>query len=68
VTGDIENDFTRSANLRQEILDQLRAPADSRDVEAAHGEADALILRYLREVVNVEDLARAFEAVGKWHG
>ena len=46
-----------------ELLKRLADCAKPSDTEAAHGEADALLLEY----INDEDIRAAYDAIDKWY-
>ena len=48
---------------REQLIEQLHQLAKSYDLEAAHMEADRLLLEY----VNDPEIDAAFEAIEKWY-
>ena len=48
---------------RDELLDKLRECADNSDFEMAHGDADDALIAYIAD----DEIAEAFESVGKWY-
>lgn len=54
------------AYIRADCIDTLERLAKSRDIEAAHREADELIFDLLVEL-GFSDIAKAYLAVPKWY-
>lgn len=51
---------------RQHALAELRALKDSGDSEAAHIDADRIVMQLLSRM-DMDDLVEAFEAIPKWY-
>ena len=52
---------------KEEALKRLRELAGKRDVEAAHVEADGILIDFLRAIGH-DDIADAFDNLQKWYG
>lgn len=50
----------------EDILADLKALRDRRDFDCAHVEADGLMMEFAR-IMGRQDIAEAFDAVGKWY-
>ena len=51
---------------REEYLKRLRKLSESNDFEATHSEADNLLVEILMKL-GMDDIAKAYENVGKWY-
>lgn len=49
---------------KEELLQRLRELLTSDDTEAAHSEADQLLIDYIGD----KDIAKAFDKLEKWYG
>ena len=51
---------------KEEIIDHLKWLQTSKDFEAAHGEADEALCKFL-ETIGHGDVVAEWEKVGKWY-